>query len=361
MGGFEMGLRNSIESRLLGKSQSIREIREKIQKVALCDLPVLITGETGVGKGLVAELIHKSGPRASKEFVHLNCSNLSSELFESELFGYEKGAFTGAVERKKGKLELVDGGTVFLDEIGDLHLHNQAKLLLFMDKGIFYRLGGTEELRADIRLIAATNKNLLDEINCGKFRLDLYYRIGVLNIHIPPLRERKEDIPLLVESILNRENDKLGVSKILLPEALDKLLAHHWPGNVRELENVLRRALVICDDNKITAEDIKFYGCTHPLSFESPDQSNNVVFQRYKEMVEGKKSFWEVVHKRFLQRELKREEVVAIIKMGLKEARTYRKLMELFNAGYTQRDYKRFMKMLARHGINPHFRGIKSP
>lgn len=356
-----MGLRNSIGRRLLGESQAIRKIREQIPKYATCDLPLLITGETGVGKSLVAELIHQSGPRASKEFVHLNCSNLSAELFESELFGHERGAFTGALERKKGKLEVADGGTLFLDEIGDLHLHNQAKLLLFMDRGKFNRLGGNEDLRANVRIIAATNKDLSNEVLQGRFRKDLYYRICALEIYIPPLRERREDIPMLAESILNRESDRLGVSKILLPEALNKLLAHHWPGNVRELENVLRRALVSCDDNKIRAEDIKFYGCTYHLSFESPDQSNSVVFQRYKEMVEGKKSFWEVVHKRFLQRELKREEVVAIIKLGLKEARTYRKLMELSNAGHTQRDYKRFMKMLARHGINPHFRGIKSP
>ena len=356
-----MELRDSIESRLLGKSQAIREIRQKIRRVAPYDYPVLIKGETGVGKSLVAELIHEFSHRASKEYIHINCSNISPELFESELFGHEKGAFTGAVERKRGKLEVADGGTVFLDEIGDLHLCNQAKLLLFMDRGIFYRLGGTQKLRSDVRIIAATNKNISNEAFQGRFRQDLYYRISVLEIDIPPLRERREDIPLLAENILKKESEGLGDSTLLLPKALDKLLSHHWPGNVRELENVLKNAMVFCDDHKITAEAIEFDESAHYLFSEPLDPRNPLVLQKYKEMVEGKKSFWEVVHRSFLQRELKREEVMAIIKMGLKEVGTYRRLMELFNAGRTQQEYKRFMKVLNRHGINPHFRGTKSP
>ena len=347
-----MELRNSIASRLLGKSQAIREIREKIQKMALCDLPVLITGETGVGKSLVAELIHQSGPRASKEFIHINCSNLSPELFESELFGHERGAFIGAVERKKGKLELAEGGTVFLDEIGDLHLYNQGKLLLFMDRGIFNRLGGNEELRANVRIIAATNKDLRQELKKGKFRQDLYFRLCVVEIYIPPLRERKEDIPILAEEILKKGSHRIGNEKVLSSEVLDKLLAHHWPGNVRELENVLRRAMVYGDDHKIITEAIEFYNIAHHPSSEPNDAASNVVFQKYKEIVEGKKSFWEVVHKPFLRRELKREEVVEIIQMGLKEAKTYKKLMKLFNAGKTYKDYKNFMKIIRHHRLS---------
>lgn len=345
-----MELRDSIEQRLLGKSQAIKEIREQIRKIAPCDMPVLITGETGVGKSLVAELIHELSPRASKEFIHLNCSNISPELFESELFGHERGAFTGAVERKKGWLEVADGGTVFLDEIGDLDLYNQGKLLLYMDKGVFCRLGGTEKLRADVRIIAATNKNLSNEVNHNRFRIDLYYRICTLDIYIPPLRERKEDIPVLVESILKRESDRLEVSKFLLPEALDKILSYHWPGNVRELENVLKRALVLCEGCKITAEEIIFDD-VHCYSPTEHIGSGNNLLQKYKEMVEEGRSFWEAVHKPFLQRELKRQEVVEIIQMGLRDAGTYRKLLELFNAGHTQRDYKRFMKVLECHRL----------
>ncbi len=248
-----MELRNSIERRLLGKSRAIKEIREQIQKIAPTNYPVLITGETGVGKTLAAELIHELSPRASKEFIHLNCSNISPELFESELFGHERGAFTGAVERKKGKLELADGGTVFLDEIGDLHPHNQGKLLLFMDKGVFYRLGGIEKLKADVRIIAATNKNLLFEMKHGRFRQDLYFRIRTFEIHIPPLRERKEDIPMLAEEILKRESRRIGSKKALAPEALDKLLAYDWLGNIRELENVIRREIIETEGERIEA------------------------------------------------------------------------------------------------------------
>jgi len=320
--------------------------------MALCDLPVLITGETGVGKSLVAELIHQSGPRASKEFIHINCSNLSPELFESELFGHERGAFIGAVERKKGKLELAEGGTVFLDEISDLHLYNQGKLLLFMDRGIFNRLGGNEDLRANVRIIAATNKDLRQELKKGKFRQDLYFRLCVVEIYIPPLRERKEDIPILAEEILKKGSHRIGNEKVLSSEALDKLLAHHWLGNVRELENVLRRAMVSGDDHKIITEAIEFYNIAHHPSSKPTDAASSVVFQKYKEIVEGKKSFWEVVHKPFLRRELKREEVVEIIQMGLKEAKTYKKLMKLFNAGKTYKDYKNFMKIIRHHRLS---------
>ena len=256
---------------------------------------------------------------------------------------------------------MAEGNAIFLDEVSDLHLQNQAKLLLFMDKGIFYRLGGTEELRADVRIIAATNKNLANEISHGHFRQDLFFRISAIRIHILPLRERKEDIPLLAEEILRRECKNNCIIKPLTSEALEKLLSYYWPGNVRELENVLKKALIFCDGHKITAEAITFDEIPCPESSENPYSGNNLALQKYKEMVEGKRSFWEVVHKPFLQRELNREQVIGIIQIGLKGAGTYKKLMELFNAGCTQQDYKRFMKVLYRLKSNPRFRGIKSP
>lgn len=222
-------------------------------------------------------------------------------------------------------------------------------------------MAGTEKLRADVRIIAATNKDLRQEMKKGRFRQDLYFRICVIEIYIPPLRERKEDIPILAEEILKRESRRSGSEKALGPEALDRLLAHDWPGNIRELENVLKRAMVFCDDYKIRAEAVQLDEISHYPFLMPRDSGNYGILQRYKDMVGGRKNFWEVVHNPFLQRELKREEVITIIKMGLKEAGTYKKLMELFNAGQTQSDYKRFMKVLNRHGINPHFRGIKSP
>ena len=256
------------------------------------------------------------------------------------------------MERKKGKLELADGGTVFLDEIGDPHPHNQGKLLLFMDKGVFYRLGGIEKLKADVRIIAATNKDLLFEMKRGRFRQELYFRISTLEIYIPPLRERNEDIPIIVESILKRECDRLAVNKSFSPEALDKLVAYHWPGNIRELENVVKRAMVICDDCRIKAGEIIFRNIYCYSPSEHNGSGNHSVLQKYKEMVEEGKSFWEVIHKPFLKRELKREEVVEIIKMGLREAGKYRKLMDFFNAGKTNKDYKIFMKIIHYHKLN---------
>jgi len=239
---------------------------------------------------------------------------------------------------------MADGGTVFLDEIGDLHPHNQGKLLLFMDKGVFYRLGGIEKLKADVRIIAATNKNLLFEMKHGRFRQDLYFRISTLEIYIPPLRERNEDIPIIVESILKRESDRVAVNKSFSPEALDKMVAYHWPGNIRELENVVKKALVICDGYRIKAEEIIFYNIYRYSPSNHSGSENHLIFQEYKKMVEEGKSFWEVIHKPFLKIELKREEVVEIIRKGLREAGNYRKLMELFNAGRTQNDYRKFMK-----------------
>lgn len=182
-------------------------------------------------------IIHSASKRKRKPFLHQSCSNISSELLESELFGHEKGAFTGATERKKGKIEIADGGTLFLDEIADLSLQNQAKLLLFLEKGKFFRVGGTEEIRADVRVISASNRDLKKEIKAGKFREDLYFRLNTIEIYIPPLKERKEDIPLLVEEILRRENERCKTDENISSEAMNKLIGYDFPGNVRGLRN----------------------------------------------------------------------------------------------------------------------------
>jgi len=249
---------NEILSRLVGQSAAIRDLREKVKKAARYDYPVLITGETGVGKTLVAELIHELSERREKKFLHQSCSNISSELFESDLFGHERGAFTGAVSRKIGKFEAADGGTLFLDEVADLKLENQAKLLLFLEGVKFSRVGGTEEISVDVRIIAATNRDLSKIIKAGQFRQDLYFRLAINEIHIPPLRERKEDIFLLVEKILREENEKNKINKTISSEAMAILLKYDFPGNIRELENIIRRAIIYSRGTDIRERDMIF-------------------------------------------------------------------------------------------------------
>jgi transcriptional regulator with PAS, ATPase and Fis domain len=252
---------SSHPEKLLGKSRAIRKIKKQIDIAASYDYPILISGETGVGKTLIARIIHSASKRKGKPFLHQSCSNISSELLESELFGHEKGAFTGATERKKGKIEIADGGTLFLDEIADLSLQNQAKLLLFLERGKFFRVGGTKELRADVKLISASNRDLAEEINKKRFREDLYHRINTLEIYVPPLRERREDIPILIEEILKHENKRNRTAKSISHEAMTKLLNYDYVGNVRELENIIKRAFMNSKGSEIKPDDVIFSKC----------------------------------------------------------------------------------------------------
>lgn len=237
---------------IIGKSEKINEIKELIIKVAPMDTTVLITGETGTGKELVARKIHEMSPRSPKPFVAVNISAFPDTLIESELFGYEKGAFTGASSPKPGLFEIADGGTLFIDEIGELSKPLQAKLLRVLQDRKITRLGSTREIELDVRIICATNRNLEKEVVAGNFREDLYYRIAVFPIHLPPLRERIEDIPLLVEHILRRLGHKRGIED----DALSKLMSYDWPGNVRELENVLERAMILSGGEIIKEEHV---------------------------------------------------------------------------------------------------------
>ncbi len=221
---------------------------------------MLITGESGTGKELVARLIHELSPRNTQPFVEVNCAAIPQELIESELFGHEKGSFTGAYERKKGKFELADRGTLFLDEIGDMSLLTQAKVLRVLETQEFQRVGGSKNIKVDVRIIAATNKNLPEEVKKGNFREDLYFRLNVIPIHIPPLRERKEDIPLLVEHFLKTISAEYGrPKKEIKEEALQILMEHDWPGNVRELKNAVERLIIMTPSQVITARDLSIY------------------------------------------------------------------------------------------------------
>lgn len=248
------------EVELIGNSKPIREIKKIVSKIAKSRAPVLILGESGTGKELVAKLIHSESNRRG-QFVDINCASIPNDLIESELFGYERGAFTGAVSRKKGKFELADGGTLFLDEIGDMDTRAQAKLLRVIETGSFTRLGGTQRIEVDVRLVSASNKNLTEEVKEGRFREDLYYRISVFTIELPPLRERGEDIILLAEYFLKKFSQEYKKEcKILSDEAKEALMNHTWKGNVRELKNLMERVVILCDGDVVRPEHLGLGG-----------------------------------------------------------------------------------------------------
>jgi|GEM_PF-306717 len=242
---------------MVGSSRAIRELREAIYEVADADATVLITGESGTGKELVANLIHQHSRRKDKRFFKFNCATVSESLLESDLFGYEKGAFTGAVSRRQGKFEYADGGTILLDEIGDISSKMQAALLRILQNGEMQRVGSSETIDIDVRVIAATNVDLVALVEKKKFRKDLYYRLNIINLHIPPLRERKDDIPPLVTHFVTMYRQRFRKNvEFISQEVLDLLLAHDWPGNIRELENVIQRAVVLAKGNTMAARDL---------------------------------------------------------------------------------------------------------
>lgn len=271
---------------ILGKSKPIQNILQMIDKVAPLDTRVLITGENGTGKELVARAIHKKSERKDKFFVEVNCAAIPNELIESELFGHEKGSFTGAVQQRIGRFELANKGTLFLDEVGDMSLQAQAKVLRAIEDGKIERVGGGKKIDVDVRLIAATNKNLKEEIEKGTFREDLYHRLNVIPIHVPPLRERSEDIPILVEKFANDISikHKKPLTKFS-DEALQILKNQSWTGNVRELRNIVERIIIIIDKKEISAKDIDFMFAGSKQSVDDlVDTSNS--FQEFKEKAE---------------------------------------------------------------------------
>ncbi|RKY05457.1 PEP-CTERM-box response regulator transcription factor [Candidatus Poribacteria bacterium] len=247
----------SEEVGIIASCPKMMEVMELVRKVAPADVPVLITGESGTGKELIAREIHRLSKRAKGEFVAINCGAIPRELLESELFGHEKGAFTGAVALKKGKFELADGGTLFLDEVTELTPDLQVKLLRFLQEYTIERVGGLKPIKLDVRVIAATNRDIHEEVKSGRFREDLYYRLNVISIHLPPLRERGEDILLIANAYLNRYAREFGRDiRGFTSEAIDRMMSYSWPGNIRELQNKIRRAVLIASGKMITPEDL---------------------------------------------------------------------------------------------------------
>ena len=268
-------------SNIIGTSGPTRQMYEQVAQVAQTNTTVLIRGESGTGKELIAHAIHYNSLRAKKPFVKVSCAALPDTLIESELFGYEKGAFTGANARKKGRFELAEGGTIFLDEIGDINASTQVKLLRVLQEREFERLGGTESVRVNVRVIAATNKDMEKAIADGTFREDLYYRLNVFTIFVPPLRDRKADLLLLADHFLEKFSREHGkVIKRISTPAIDMLMSYHWPGNVRELENALERSVLVCDGQVI-------HGHHLPPSLQTAEGSGTVTRVSLKDAVEG--------------------------------------------------------------------------
>ncbi len=241
---------------IIGSSNSMKEIFDTIKKVAPTTTTILITGETGTGKELIANAIHRGGPRRNSPFIKINCAAISENLIESELFGYERGAFTGAVSRKPGRFELAHKGTLFLDEIGDIPRELQVKLLRVIQDQEFERVGGLRTIKVDVRLVTATNRNLLQDVKEGRFRDDLFYRLNVVPVHLPPIRERKEDINSLTDYFVDKFNKKLNRNINIDPGVRELFLNYGWPGNIRELENLVERLVLMATEDTVVPEDI---------------------------------------------------------------------------------------------------------
>jgi two-component system, NtrC family, response regulator AtoC len=254
-------------------SPQMRAVRDLIAKVASTNAAVLLTGESGVGKEVVARAIHRASPRAANQFLKVNCAALPEELLESELFGHQRGAFTGAYRDKPGKFELAAKGTLMLDEIGEVPVRLQAKLLHILQDGEFARVGGERVLHTDVRVVAATNRDLEDEIRAGRFREDLYYRLNVVEIRVPPLRERRDEIPTLVDHFLRMANVQYGRSVEISPATLQRLVDHAWPGNVRELENTVKRMVVLGNPDQVRNELTAAAKATVPVASIVPSST----------------------------------------------------------------------------------------
>jgi two-component system, NtrC family, response regulator AtoC len=254
---FSKKLEDASYPSIIGTSKALKNILSKVSIIADKNLPVLITGESGTGKELIADMLYNLGDRRDKKLIKINCAAIPEDLLESELFGYEKGAFTGAVSRKKGKFEVSDKGSIFLDEIGELSYNTQGKLLRFLQNSEIQRVGGIDPIKVDVRVISATNKDLDTLVKSGKFRKDLYFRLSGINLNLPPLRERKEDIPLLIEHFIDKYTQRHGIKKKeFSKEALDILMKYTYPGNIRELENILQHALLFTIRDVIYPDDL---------------------------------------------------------------------------------------------------------
>jgi DNA-binding NtrC family response regulator len=341
---------------MIAASPLMREIETLARKAAVGEAKVLITGESGVGKDLIARLVHVNSRRATGPFVAVNCAGLTETLLESELFGHEKGSFTGAYRDKPGKLQLAHRGTLFLDEVGEMSLRMQALLLRFLETGEIQSVGAhNASTKVNVRVIAATNRNLSDRVAAGEFREDLLYRLRVIQIHVPPLRDRREDVPVLIQHFIRKSGRQLRITD----DAMQMLLRYRWPGNVRELQNVVEQALWSADHDFIDIphlpDSVRSGGDTLKPQRERRRQ---VADDLYEALVSGGYSFWEHVHPLFLARDVTRHDVRELVSRGLRTTHgSYRSLLRLFGMPHT--DYKRFHNFLMTHGCKVDYRAFR--
>lgn len=336
---------------LIGQSQAIRNVLEDIACAAATEAKVLITGESGVGKEVAAHLVHRGSRRAHAEFITLNCAGVPESLLETELFGHERGSFTGAWRDRLGLLERANGGTLFMDEVGEMSLRMQALLLRFLETGEVQRVGADHRAgRVNVRLITATNRDLMAQIRAGAFREDLYYRLNVIHIAIPALRERREDIGLLARYFAARYAKEYGTAPPdFCADTMRRLTEYPWPGNVRELRNAVER-LVVGVRHTVSPEDLPTHMASPaPASSPSSDVARSDAL--YDRMVFGQESFWSVVYEPFMCRDLTRDDLRALVTRGLDETRgNYVMLVRLFNIEACE--YKRFLNFLHKHGCH---------
>ena len=312
---LEHEVQRQVSTRFIGNAPQIRELLDMVVRVAETDSTVLIRGESGVGKELIARAVHRQSKRNRQPFVVVDCASLHENLLQSELFGHEKGAYTGAVRLKHGLFEVADRGTIFLDEIGELTPQLQVKLLRVIETGVFRRVGGTADIHVNVRVIAATNRALESMMKDGQFREDLYYRLNVFSIHIPPMRERREDIPVLIEHFIKNSSIAPRRNARVSEEAMTVLCRYSWPGNARELENVIERALILCDESEIRPEHLPM-GVRAIPSFAHDEES-------------GKLPTLEEVERRYIRRvldECKGHRNKAATILGISERNLYRKI-----------------------------------
>ena len=342
-------MKETHHEQLVGTSVGIRNVLEDIGYAATTDAKVLITGESGVGKEIVAHLLHAGSRRAASAFIPLNCAGVPESLLESELFGHARGSFTGAWRDRPGLLELANGGTLFMDEVGEMSLRMQALLLRFLETGEVQRVGADRHAPVNVRLITATNRDLLEQIRAGAFREDLYYRLNVIHITIPPLRERREDVPLLLKHFFAHYSRVYAApAPELSPEMVQRLQRYDWPGNVREVRNLAERLVIRARHRAIGESDL-------PAEIGPPAVAAPLRHTRAEELfdrlVHGGESFWSAVYVPFMERDLTREDLRGLVARGLGETHgSYTTLLRLFNMD--RADYKRFLNVLHKHACH---------